>query len=438
MRNVTKIAIGLYLFSQTLFLIGIQFPTKVDFDEFHYVPAAKALYQFDKIPNREHPPLAKYLIGIGIETLGDNPPGWRVMSTVFGSITLVGMFFWGLALFRDEKLALWIALLTLVNQLLYVQARIAMLDTFMFAFMVWAFAAFTDTWRDDISEARVRKRLLAAGVLFGLSAACKWYGLMGLLTCVGMIALVYVFRGWGVVFQSKAPAPSVPLKSTDWYSPKLWGGITFQDWLMYLGLIPALVYFATFLPYAFFHEGVPIWKFISFQADMYGDQLRVVGTHPYMSQWKDWPLMSRPIWYAFDQDGAGIHRCVLLLGNPLIMWGGLLALVACAYGVVRDRSREGFLVLFFYLGLFASWMIIPRKVSFYYYYYPAGMVLSMSMAYLFFCWDRRKKAAGGKPIARWVVLGLAAALFIYFFPILSGMKVQGDDFRQYMWSNRWI
>ena len=175
------------------------------------------------------------------------------MSTIFGSLTLVGMFFWGLAIFRDEKLALWIALLTFVNQLLYVQARIAMLDTFMFAFMVWAFAAFTDTWRDDIPEARVRKRLLAAGILFGLSAACKWYGLMGLLTCVGMIALVYVFRQWGVVFQSKTPAPPCPSRAPTGIPPKLWRGITYQDWVMYLGMIPALVYFATFLPYAFFH-----------------------------------------------------------------------------------------------------------------------------------------------------------------------------------------
>jgi dolichyl-phosphate-mannose--protein O-mannosyl transferase len=348
------------------------------------------------------------------------------------------MFFWGIALFRDEKLAFWMALLTLFNQLLYVQARIAMLDTFMVAFMVWAFAAFTASWWPDLPEAQVRKRLMAAGVLFGFSVACKWYGLMALLTCVGMTMLVYVFREWGVSFDTKKTASQIPLKSSDWYSPKLWKGITFQDWLMYLGLVPALVYFATFLPYTFFREGLPIWKFISFQGDMYGDQLRVVGSHPYMSQWKDWPLMSRPIWYAFDAEEGGFHRCVLLLGNPLIMWGGLLALGACAYGLIRERSREGFLILFFYLGLFGSWVLIPRKVSFYYYYYPAGMVLSLAMAYLFFCWDRRKKAAGTKPVARWVVLALAAALFIYFFPVLSGERVAGDDFRNYMWSNRWI
>ena len=434
MRSVWKTAVGLYLVSQILFLIGIQFPTKVDFDEFHYVPAAKNLYQFDKITNREHPPLAKYLIGAGIQVLGDNPGGWRVMSTVFGALTLVGMFFWGLALFRDEKMALWMALLTLFNSLLYVQARIAMLDTFMFCFMAWGFAAFTGMWWPDLKEKQVRKGLLWAGVFFGLATACKWFGLMAWMTCVGMVGMVYIFRFWGVTFQGK-PSP-VPLKTMDWYSPKLWPGIGFQDWVMYLGLIPFCVYFMTFLPYSFFHEGVPVWKFLSYQLDMYGDQLRVVGTHPYMSQWKDWPLMIRPIWYAFDQEEGGLHRCVVLLGNPLVMWGGLVALLVCAWGFFRDRSREGFLILFSYLGLYATWMMIPRKVAFFYYYYPAGMVLSFAIGYVFFFLEKR--AGFSKHFLRWMFLAVTAGLFIYFFPVLSGSKVAGDDFRKYMWFINWI
>lgn len=434
MRNIWKTAIGLYLAAQVLFLIGIQFPSKVDFDEFHYIPAAKEFFRFEKIPNREHPPLGKMIIAAGIATVGDIPAGWRVMSTIFGSLTLVAMYFWGLALFRNQRMALWVALITFANQLLYVQARIAMLDTFMFAFMAWAMAAFTSTWWTDVPQKTVRSRLLASGVLFGLATACKWFGVIALFTCIGMVILVYVFRQWDVIF--KAPSVEPSLKSADWYSKELWKGITLQDWIMYLGIIPVLVYFATFIPYSFFREGVPLWKIPSFQLDMYGDQLRVVGSHPYMSQWKDWPLMNRPIWYAFDAEPSGAHRCVLLLGNPLIMWGGLLALLFCLYGFVRDRSREGFLILFFYIGLIATWALIPRKVLFYYYYYPAGMILSFAVAYPFFCLEKRNAEA-----AKWLKWGFLAAtvgLFIYFFPILSGGKVPGDEFRKYMWFSSWI
>ena len=445
MRNTWKIAVGLYLVAQVLFLVNIQFPQKVDFDEFHYVPAAKSFFHFETIPNQEHPPLAKMIIAAGISALGDNPAGWRIMSTIFGAITLVGMFFWGLALFRDEKIAAWLALLTLFNQLLYVQARIAMLDTFMFAFMTWGFAAFTASWWTDLEEHRIRRLLLATGVLFGLATACKWYGLMGWLTCAAMVVLVALFRKWGVSFAASerdagrprkaraAEQAAAPLKTMDWYSPELWKGITFQDWVMYLGMIPAAVYFITFLPYLFFQNPhLTLWGLVPFQWKMYSDQLRVVGTHPYMSQWTQWPLMNRPIWYAFDTSGADYKRCVLLLGNPLVMWGGLLALVACAWGVIQQRSREGFLILVFYLGLLGSWILIPRRISFYYYYYPAGMVLSLACAYVF------QFVFGKVRWARWAFLGVAFGLFVYFFPVLSGIRIPSGNFRDYMWFNSWI
>jgi dolichyl-phosphate-mannose--protein O-mannosyl transferase len=126
------------------------------------------------------------------------------------------------------------------------------------------------------------------------------------------------------------------------------------------------------------------------------------------------------------------------------MWGGLIALLVCAWGFVRDRSREGFLILCFYLGLFGSWVLIPRKVSFYYYYYPAGMVLSLALAYVFFFMGRQKVKGEVKDQikamrwARWVFLGLTFALFVYFFPILSAMQLPANEFRRFMWFPSWI
>lgn len=432
-----KIALALYLFAQIFFLIGIQFPVKQNFDEFHYIPAAQKFFQFLEIPNREHPPLGKMIIAIGLAVLGDNPPGWRLMSTIFGAITLSGMFYWGMALFRDRKAAIWIALLTLVNQLLYVQSRIAMLDTFMMAFLVWGFAAFFSTWWEDVPERTLHRRLIYSGLLFGLAIAIKWFALMAWLSCIGMVVMVYLLKSWKVAFE---PGPSAsPLKLADWYSPKLWKGISIFEWFIYLGVIPFVVYFTTFLPYLFFQDGLSLWDLIPFQLTMYGDQLRVVSSHPYMSQWQQWPLMTRPIWYAFDAASDNSRRCVLLLGNPLIMWGGLLALLVCFWGFVRARSREGFLIFFLYCGLFGSWIVIPRKIAFYYYYYPAGMTLSLAWGYVFSILERREPGRWRlPPWGRWMFLGAATGFFIYFFPILSGVKIPAEMFRQYMWFSSWV
>jgi dolichyl-phosphate-mannose--protein O-mannosyl transferase len=158
-----------------------------------------------------------------------------------------------------------------------------------------------------------------------------------------------------------------------------------------------------------------------------------------MSVAKDWPLMTRPIWYAFDKEGSGADekvRGVILLGNPLIMWAGLVALVGCAWGWISTRGRQAFLILAFYFMFYASWALIPRKIEFYYYYYPAGMVLSFALAYVFYHLEQGSKER--LPLARWTFFGMSVVLFIYFFPILAALRIPAQAFRHWMWFSSWI
>ena len=75
------------------------------------------------------------LIGVGVALFGDQPFGWRFMSALFGALRCSAMFLWALALFEESRPALWTAVLTGLDQIIYVQSRIAMLDVFMFAFL---------------------------------------------------------------------------------------------------------------------------------------------------------------------------------------------------------------------------------------------------------------------------------------------------------------
>jgi dolichyl-phosphate-mannose-protein mannosyltransferase len=427
-RRIWLICAALYLVSQLFFLINIQFPRGHDFDEFHYVPSAKQFLEMKENQNWEHPPLGKLIMAAGIAAGGDRPIGWRVMSTFFGALTLVGMFLWALALFGSVPTALWVAAVTLFNQLLYVQSRIGMLDTFMFAFIVWGLAAFTATWRPGIDPKTSRRYLAVAGICLGLGTACKWFTIVPWLTCGLLVVLVRLFQNWRMRFESGSDA--------DWYHPDLWQGLSFADWFIWLGVVPTLVYFATFAPYFIIQKPpVGFWDLFAMQKKMYEGQLRVVNQHPYMSQWPDWPLLKRPIWYAFDKEGAeqDTVRGVILLGNPLVMWSGLVAIAYCAWSWVRTRSREAFLILAFYVAFYASWALIPRKVAFFYYYYPAGMVLSFALAYVF---EHCEKGRNKWP--RMIFLAAAFAMFVYFFPILAALKIQGDSFRKWMWFRTWI
>ncbi|MFZ9595348.1 MAG: phospholipid carrier-dependent glycosyltransferase [Bdellovibrionia bacterium] len=417
--------------SWIFFLLHIHYPVTPNFDEFHYVPAAKQFLELKPNQNWEHPPLGKQLMAVGIALFGDQPLGWRFMSTWFGALTLVGMYFLGWVLLQSESAALWIACLTLFNQVLYVQARIGMLDTFMFGFLVWALVFFSASWKVGLSQKKIRLYLGLTGVFLGLSSASKWFGFVPWIAIVCLVLCVKVFQYWKIQMQDPSP--------DDWYREDLWKQVNLWQILVSLVLVPVGIYFLTFLPYLAMKGGVSnLLDILKLQTRMWEGQQRVVNPHPYMSHWMDWPFLSRPIWYAFDRSGEKNQwvRGVLLLGNPLIMVSGVFAVAACVWRWITERSRVAFLISFFYLSFYGCWMVIPRKVSFYYYYYPAAMVLSLALGLVFFGRDFRKFS--NLQSLRWGFLGACLGLFIYFFPLLSALQIPTFSFRKWMWLASWI
>ena len=72
--NVNRIRISAFMLCSTLAALG--------------ATAARALLALSAPANIEHPPFAKELIAIGMRLFGDNPFGWRFMSTLAGSATM--------------------------------------------------------------------------------------------------------------------------------------------------------------------------------------------------------------------------------------------------------------------------------------------------------------------------------------------------------------
>jgi len=144
------------------------------FDELYYVNAARRIdglavppkqpYAGDppgQDPNSEHPQLAKLVIAGAIDLFGDGPFAWRIGSLLFGTLAILGMY----ALARAADASRWCSLLaaTLMasDNLLLVAGRIATLDIYVVAFMIWAAALY------------LRERPVAGGVLLGLGATAK-------------------------------------------------------------------------------------------------------------------------------------------------------------------------------------------------------------------------------------------------------------------------
>ena len=123
---------------------------------------------------------------MSIWLFGDNPLGWRAMSALFGAITMVAMGLWSLALLGDLRQALWTSAITFFDAVVFVQARIAMLDIFLMAFCVAALAFFTLSVKEAGSVRRTRAYPLAMGASLGFAGACKlsgfflWFGLLAI------------------------------------------------------------------------------------------------------------------------------------------------------------------------------------------------------------------------------------------------------------------
>ena len=154
-----------------LVLLNLAMPPSFDFDGIHYVPAARALLDEGAWLNREHPPLGKELIALGIALLGDNPWGWRVTPAVAGPVTLFAAMraLWHASHARFATLACGVLLAS--GGFLFVQARIAMLDVFMAAFLALALWQLAAAVRQPETG---RWRLILAGTALGLSLASKW------------------------------------------------------------------------------------------------------------------------------------------------------------------------------------------------------------------------------------------------------------------------
>ncbi|MEH3102334.1 MAG: glycosyltransferase family 39 protein [Sphingomonas phyllosphaerae] len=398
------IALGIAVFSWLVFVFRLSVPAKPVFDEVHYLPAARALLALSGPTNIEHPLLAKELIAAGIHLFGDVPFGWRIASTLAGSATMAGVFALTHLLTQRVRPALLATIFALLGFTIYIQARIAMLDTFMVAFLIWGIVLLSSAIRDGSVL-----RWSAGSVLLGLATACKWA------TAPYVAAAAITF----VLMRRERP--------------QRWPGLGTVPALALLGGLSVLTYVLTFAP-AFFYasDALTLRTLPQFQWDMYLRQTQKLPPHTYQSTWWTWPFLIRPIWYLYEPvDGA--QRGILLLGNPAVMWGGLVAVAACYQAWVKTGAARLLAPAALWTFSVAIFAIIPKSLGFYYYYYPSSVLLCVALAVAI---DYHRVALG-----RWVELFLLLvfALWLYFLPVLSAQALANPAaFHRFTWFNSWV
>ncbi|WP_037973056.1 phospholipid carrier-dependent glycosyltransferase, partial [Streptosporangium amethystogenes] len=153
-----------------------------------------------------HPPLGKWMIGLGEQLFGMTPYGWRFAGAVVGVLSILILARVARRMTRSTLLGCLAGLLLAVDGLHYVLSRTALLDIFLmfwvlagFACLVadrdWARGKLVDWYEssplsDQGPWLGLRPWRIAAGLCLGAACAVKWSGIF-FLVAFAVMSLVW-------------------------------------------------------------------------------------------------------------------------------------------------------------------------------------------------------------------------------------------------------
>ena len=389
------------------------------FDEIYFPRTAMEMIRQIWPYEITHPPLGKAIISLGIRIFGMTPFGWRFMGVLFGVLMLPVLYVFLKKMFGSTAASACGTTVFAFDFMHFVQTRLATIDTYavFFTLMMYLFMYF---W---LEEKDGKKRLLwlgLSGLGFGLGAASKWVCLYAGAGLAVIWALYWVER----FLREKKGA------FYDFLENLLWC-------ILFFVAIPVLIYGASYYSYAP-SQGITgafrifrgdYWKLVyDNQVYMWNYHSDLVATHPYSSKWYQWLLDLRPILYYLEHFDGDMKSAFAAFSNPLVCWGGLLAMGGMVWLVIRDRDRKALFILIGYLANLLPWVLISR-LTFAYHYFPCTVFLVLALAYIFRDLQKRDErwpiSVGG--FTAWCV-----GLFAVFYPVLSGARVSGDYCRHFL------
>jgi dolichyl-phosphate-mannose-protein mannosyltransferase len=469
-------------------LWGVSSPSMLVFDE-HYYAKAACIYVggTDRVckvesPNERafreqewdvgsfvHPPLGKWTIALGIKAFGMDPFGWRVGSAVAGTLAVTGVALIAQLLFGRPLWTFLTGLLLALEHLSVVLSRQALLDIHV---QLWIVAGFLSLildrrWidrrtprRTDDGETPVPAPLwrpwrYAAGVAFGAALAVKWSGALGLLAAI-VVSLTWETsrRHRGATTRGRALGRAVTQESLALIVAFL--------------LIPAIVYVVAYLPWLhhfdwkmsrFLDQQLRVAKYHLFELKTLArdpDTGALTPTHYGYSRPWTWLWMKRPLPLTWQDLGPSIRQ-LLAIGNPVVFWGSFWTLPYLAFAWWRKRDWVPGLLLMAVLLKYLPWILVSRP-QFFFYVAPFTPFLVLGLVYLLRdLSDARlvvREPDGTvatdpetgnpavsswhpyRPIA-WTVVGAAVGLFVWFWPVLTWMKISDAHQKLIVWFPGW-
>lgn len=428
-----------------------------------------------------HPPVGKWMIAAGMWLFGaDNAFGWRFAAALTGTLSVLLLALIAQKLFSSVTLGAVAGLLLAVDGHHLVLSRTSLLDIFL---MFWVLAAFgallldRDDGRRRLAERIGRQALaspagfptrlqllagpwlgirwwrIAAGICLGLAVGTKWSALFflaafGLLTVFWDISARRIagIRGWftGAVLKDGVAAfiSMVPVAAlvyaatwTGWFRSS---DAYYRNWAQtnpseQWGWLPDTLrsWFHYHLEAYNFHQGLG-------------------SDHPYEATAWTWLVMGRPTSFYYQSPeqgtpGCSISNCtsaILSVGNPLIWWTAVVALVVLVFWWAGRRDWRAGAILAGIAAGYLPWFMYPERTTFFFYAISFEPFLILALTYCLGLvlgspdspgWRRRS----GLYL---VAVFLAGALLVsaFFYPVWTAEIISYQDWRLRIWMPSWI
>lgn len=411
------------------------------FDEIYHARTAWEHLHGMKPYETTHPPLGKLIIAVGIAIFNMTPFGWRIMGTLFGIFMVPLMYWFGMLVFKKSRYAFITAFLFTFDFMHFTQTRIATIDTYGVFFIIAMFAFMykyvTQTNYNVQPLRRTLTPLALCGVMFGLGAASKWiclYAGAGL-AVIFFYSLFCRAREYRAACLGKVEDRKLAeaIRDTFWRNTVL----TLLWCALFFIVVPVAIYVASYIPYAHAVNSQNIFKTVwDSQLSMYRYHSQLVDDHFFKSPWYQWPFIIKPIWfYKNSYLPSGWMGSIASFGNPAVWLAGTAAMVWMIVRLIRRRrmAMPDIFLLAGYLAQYLPWVLVPRSM-FIYHYFASVPFFIMAVV----LWIRQYEKADPRRMKQvGIYLAVVLALFILFYPVLSGLPIPSAYGRLLRWLPTW-
>jgi len=430
---------------QDIFDGKMTFMNSTYFDEIYHARTAYEMVNGLYVYETTHPPLGKAIMSIGVLLFGMCPFGWRFMGTLIGVLMVPVMYLLGRKLTDKTWLASVFTLLFTFDFMHFAQTRIATIDVYVTFFIMLSYFFMLCYYKMSFNDTALKKTyipLALSGICMGLGCASKWTGVYAGIGLGLVFALVMVRRYCEYSIAKSDPkgeSEGISHQSIiDNYSINTLKTLAFC--VIAFVVVPCIIYLCAYIP---FNNGYPTREFntglvarmFDNQSYMYDYHSQLVATHPYESTWYQWPVMTRPILYYVENVSDTLRSGISSFGNPFVWWAGIPAFIYMLYLSVCKIDRNAMFLAIGYLAQYIPWMFVSR-CTFIYHYFPSVPFVVMMIGYSIYTLTRNKAKWTKIPVAVYVIAVIA--LFVAFYPVLSGFPATNEYANYLKWFDDWV